>query len=1127
MRECLRCFKNIFDEATEACPNCGGRISLKNTIGESSIKEAGGISGEEIREYHKSLALEGVCFPQDMIAREAGFLKASAGPKPRVSLLSASLNRRSIRKLDSGISDEDYKEKFDEFIRICSYCIFEHGGFIADLQDHSLVAVFGGPGFLDQDTISAVESGLEIRNYCRRSRLEESNDCCAGVAVTTGSIVIRKAKNSDKKPYEIRGRTASRAIDLSRNAREDELIIDSTTSEVIGRDFDMEEADSHYGTAAGNGKFYRVIRAREKPEIPESEQTPFTGRKKEKEQLEKFFLSETKENESLTAHLSGEPGIGKTRLTNEALKSVETKEGVVFLRGDETASGIMFYPIINYIREKVGLEPEAPGNLVKKMLEKYVRGHYSCDDSDSLLLEYFFGVPEAVEKLKDVPSDRMEKNIFSMLRRFITPRNHGVILILDDAHAFDEGANSFLRRLRKWPGKSGIKILQIYRKHRHPPLKRNKEDLKIILRDLSAREKRQILKHIIPVEDFLPEIRKTVLSRSGGNPLFMEEMVQIIREEASSNPNLDGELLVNRIIEVIPESLSDLIRSRMDRLEQKTKQTLQHLSLLGPEFCFSALEMFDEIHDGLTEHLHILCARKYLSEFRRKSGLRFRFNHNLIRETAYASLQPEQKKTLHREIGYRMEEYLSNRLPEYYELLAFHFGRGEQKNKALYYLIKSGDRESGLGDDSNAARNYAEVIEILRGLPPEPDAIAQMSRVLTDYAHLRRKNGENQEAMEMLESARQCAGKIENAYLLLQAELETAITSLWMGRLDAAEKQLLKLRKDASELNNISAEMIINNSLGVIYWRRGEFKKALHEFQALASISGEAGDFQIQADAFNNAGLIFWRWEQYSHALKAYRRALPLRRMVNDLFGECATLMNMGIIEEQRGEIGSAHKHYLNAVRLAEKTGYIQALSAAESNLSNLERRAGTLTAALEHADNAVRFSRLSNDPLLMSIGEENRGLALYKKGYLKSSKESLDHALKLAKKQKNPERQISVRLSLLERALEEKNPRKSIPDEINDILTEVEKRHYPDLLPRIYRLKSQILQKFGEDSGDMELDYLIKSREISRNSGYILEEIDSLNVMLSWARAKRDHDKFREWEQDMNRLRKVISLND
>ena len=1128
MIECPRCLASCFGGGERACPFCGAALGPEapEAPGRPPAAPPEAPVSEEALQFRKQFEERSVHVPERALRRAEEILASAETQLRRATVLIADL--RGFSRMAREAPPEDLSRLAAEFYDVCARLVVRRGGFVVKFLGDAVLAVFGAPVAFDRDAESAARAALDIRDWAEQTASGAERPMEVSIGLATGEVHSGRIEGPAGKAYDILGEAANLAARLQGAAGRNEILACAETWAAVRRRFRAEPTPPLVlHNIAEDYVAYRIVEESEPPPPGGREfETPFCGREKELAALE-AFLAAPPRAETHVAHVVGEAGMGKTRLVHEALRrSGVAAARVVWWEGSPSCVSVLLWPVMQFLRQEMGLAADDTPAVAQQAIRRWLAERLTPEEGDPLLLEYLFGIPHAVAALQGMPPERIQKNLFALLRAVLTRRGAagGTILAADDAQWADPLTAAFLRQLMEWPAApaaaqelpdgiatGALTLVLVYRPNLAPPFPPSvdgsgaelmaaaPDHLCIRLEDLSEADRQALLRRLTPTEEFLPEIRGWVLSRASGNPLFLEEMTRLVREVMRNNAGLNGEALRNRIVEAIPATLRDLIQSRIDRLEVRTRQTLQCASLLGLHFALSLIELFDSIREGLTAHLQALCAFRYLEQRPEARELRFLFTHGLFRDVAYSTLLEEQKRRLHAALARRLEEVFADRLQEYCELLAFHFARGAESQRAIYYLVKAADRQAGLGASSNALQNYAEAIELMRALPPAEARQALMARILTRCGRLHRTLGDGDQADETLGAALDLARALGNERLALEAELEMAVTLLWRGQFDEARVRLQALAREASRLSSPRAEMVALNSLGVIHMQRGEYEEALRAFQTLAGLAERGGAPQIEADAFNNAGLIYWRWGQSAQAFKAYRRALPLRRRANDNFGLCATLMNIAIIEERVGKVRAARKSYENALRLAERTGYAQGLAALEANLSNLERRVGTAASALERAARAVEYARAAGDPVLQSIAEENAGLACAARGEGAAARAHLERAQELAQAHGAHEQRINAQLGLMELACAESAVAPRHVAEINELLAQIEQRGHADLTPRAFRVKARILEALDVSNERTAREYLELARDRARDSGDFFEELEGWQALLGF----------------------------
>ena len=1135
MRECPQCLGEVYSDESAACTHCGASLPPARPTTESSTPavattppEADG--GDEFARFRRQFEERSLYLPDAALQRAQEILHSATTELRRATVLLADI--RSYSRLAREISAEELARYAGAFLEVASRCILARGGFIVEFLGDAVLAVFGAPVAFDHDTESAVRAALDLRESVDREP-PCGRPTRIRVGIATGRIKSGRTDTPYGSQYRIVGDTVNLAARLQGVADTDEILVCETTRDVTARAFVSEPtAPLVLKNVSDNYTAHRVTREREREEALRDFSAPYCGRTHELQALEQF-LSTPAGPTSAVAHVVGEAGIGKSRLVDEALHRAGMENRAVWWRTIPSETMILLGPALQWLRAELGLTAGDSPNDVRRAIRDLTAARAHDDGVDPLLLEFLFGVPDAVTAMRGMPPERVRRNLFGLLRTLLLSRatNAGsdpVILVADDVQWFDSMTRQFLSTLADWPDDTGVPaplIILVYRSEAAPPIDLSPTHLRLRLKPLSESERHNLLKALTPTAEFLPEIRRIILSRATGNPLFIEEMTRLAREYVLNNANLNGEALAARIVDVLPVTLHDLIQSRIDRLDARRRQVLQCASLLGLEFTFSLIDMFETLRDGLSGNLQALRAMQYLGQLPDPRDLRYYFTHGLFRDVAYSMLLEEQKRDLHARLARRLEQVFTDRLQEYHELLAYHFQHAGDQRKALYHLVKAGDRQARMGASDSALENYLEAVQVLRQMPSTPDRQVLMTRILIRSGRLQRALGQGAESDELLASALECAQAAGNSRLELEARLEQVISDVWRGTHGTDVTDAVgHVIREAGILGAAGLESTALNTLGTYHYQHGEYEPAMRAYQRLAGMAHQAGVPHVEADAFNNAGLIYWRWGQLSEALAAFRQALPLRHKAADTFGLAATLMNIGMIQEQMGTIGAARKSYLNADALASRTGYGQALSCTATNLSNLERCAGTLSAAMEWGARALHFARECEDPALEAVAEENIAQALAEQGDTANARLHYLDALQIARQHRLLDREVGARTGLLEVLLADgfpngvdapgaqggagpiTNPAEFLA-ETNAVLEQAQHGEFNDVLPRIYRLKGRALTEFGEYNARTAREYLELAREMSRNSGNLFEELSSLRELVAWAEATDQPD--------------------
>ncbi|HLY77061.1 MAG TPA: AAA family ATPase, partial [Thermoplasmata archaeon] len=443
----------------------------------------------------------------------------------------------------------------------------------------------------------------------------------------------------------------------------------------------------------------------------------FVGRRAELEAIRSFVNRPTPESGRLLL-LTGEAGIGKSRLIDE-FHRVATAAGTVRLSAqcEVFERGIPYAPWIDLLRQFVSAQPR--GRVRSAVVP--------CADAVVALL------PELADKVWLTPSPDWRphpldgRSFVRQLRDLFVaiagPR--GALITIDDVALADSSSMELLQAIAPATRTNPLFIAVSARDtqfDQSPPLQelvltlgRSKLITQVDLARLDRSEVTdlvgQLLRQTVPI----PEFVRLVYDRSGGNPFFVEEIVQSLIESGSIFPTADGwEGRPVRSLRV-PSSVQSVIDQRLGRLSAEHRAVLAAAAVEGPEFHVELLpgtsgrgekEVLDAIDAAATARL-VQVARDP------NGGTVGTFAHPLIQEALYAQVPPTRRGELHHRVGLVLESTRGGESPDRSGILAYHFLRSGDTARALEYSIQAGDRAAQVYARRDAIEHYRTALELL------------------------------------------------------------------------------------------------------------------------------------------------------------------------------------------------------------------------------------------------------------------------------------------------------------------------------------------------------------------------------------------------------------------------------
>jgi len=448
----------------------------------------------------------------------------------------------------------------------------------------------------------------------------------------------------------------------------------------------------------------------------------FVGRERELRELLHGFDSATAGDGRLFL-ISGEPGIGKSRLVEQLARRAREQGEVLVGRCWETGGAPAYWPWVQALRSYV--RASDPG-LLRAQLGR------SAPDLVQILPE----LNELYSELPAPPSGdpegarfRLFEAVASFLRTISLAQP--LVLVLDDLHAADTPSLLLLQYLADALAGAHLLVIGVYRDVDPTPrepldqtlaeLQRRPVSRRIPLAGLTEDEIHQFVSSSTGREPAVPLV--TALHRAtDGNPFFVEEVLRLLTSEQVLEQVADADTWRRSV----PESVRAVIRRRLERLAENCRLVLALAAVLGREFDLAALERVSEVTgDHLLDVLDEAARERVVTDVPGQPG-RMRFAHTLIRDTLYDELTPGRRVQLHRRVGDALEQLYANNLEPHLAELTYHFyesARPAVAEKTLGYARRAAERSLRLLAYEEAARLFAVALRVVDSLESADDVL--------------------------------------------------------------------------------------------------------------------------------------------------------------------------------------------------------------------------------------------------------------------------------------------------------------------------------------------------------------------------------------------------------------------
>ncbi|MES5482385.1 adenylate/guanylate cyclase domain-containing protein [Bradyrhizobium sp. INPA03-11B] len=625
--------------------------------------------------------------------------------------------------LSTRMDPEDLREIISAYQTCVADAVRRFGGFVAKYMGDGVLIYFGYPQAHEDDAERAVRAGLEAIAAVGALRLSVPLQTRVGIA--TGLVVVGDLIGSgEAQERGIIGETPNLAARLQALAEPNAVVIAESTRRLFGDLFELRDLGlRELKGVPGRIKAWAALR----PSIVEGRfealhaggLTELIGRQEELGLLLGRW-SKAKAGQGQVVLLSGEPGIGKSRLTAAVIERLASEPHTrlrYFCSPQHTDSAL--YPIISQMERAAGFAHEDPMQARLDKLDALLARSFTSPQDAALLAEMLSLANDGRYPSLKLTAPQRRQNTFEALTAQLDALSKAspVLMIFEDVHWIDptslEAVSRTIDRLKN------LRVLLIitYRPEFDPPWTEKPYIAVVHLNRLGQDESKAIVDRVSG-DALLPAgIRQDIIERTDGIPLFVEEMTKAVLEAGEQGAERTAASILSPSV-AVPPSLHASLMARLDRLGSLAKEVAQVGAAIGREFSYELLLSVAQRNSAeLNGALDQLVSAELIFRRGLPPDAEYTFKHALVQDAAYSTLLRAPRQELHARIA-RVLEQLS---PEHGsidpELLAHHFTKAGQAEIAISYWLKAGRRAAERSADEEAVRHLGRGREMLMTLP--------------------------------------------------------------------------------------------------------------------------------------------------------------------------------------------------------------------------------------------------------------------------------------------------------------------------------------------------------------------------------------------------------------------------
>jgi class 3 adenylate cyclase/tetratricopeptide (TPR) repeat protein len=654
------------------------------------------------------------------------------------------------------------------------------GGTVEKFIGDAVMAVFGAPVAHEDDPERAVRAGLRILEAIADLNDEDPElSLAVRVGVESGEALVALGARPERGEGMVAGDVVNTASRLQGAAPVGGVLVGPGTYAATRQVFDYHPLApvKLKGKAEPVAVFHALAPlARFGADLTRSLATPMVGRMIDFGIVTGAFQKAAQESTVQLVVVAGEPGVGKSRLVAELRSFVDSLPELVRWRLGRClpyGDGITFWALGEIAKEEAGILETDPPEVAAAKIDAVIPDDAPDAPWLRARLRPLAGLP--------APEAALEEN-FAAWRAFVDLLAEGrpSVLVFEDLHWADGALLDFVEQLADYV--DGVPLLLVGTTR--PELYERaagwaasvRNVARVNLRALTAAETTQLVSNLLGTAELPAEVQQVIWDRAGGNPLYAEEFVRLLKDQEILRRAGTGWGIDTHAEIPLPPGVHGLIAARLDSLGSARKRLLQDAAVVGEVFWAGAVtEMGDQDQAQVQAMLHELARKELVRPVRRSSmagQAEYSFAHALIRDVCYAQIPRAERAQRHCRAAAWIERMAGGRAADLAEIIAAHYTTalelaeaakdpqaGELAASAAHYLMLAGDRATGI-DVEAAERHYAKALALTG--PDDPGRAELLARH-GEVLRLQARFGEAAAAFEQAIAAFHANGDVRRA----------------------------------------------------------------------------------------------------------------------------------------------------------------------------------------------------------------------------------------------------------------------------------------------------------------------------------------------------------------------------
>jgi class 3 adenylate cyclase/tetratricopeptide (TPR) repeat protein len=933
------------------------------------------------------------------------------------------------------VDPEEWHRIMDRFFAILSEGVHRFEGTINQFTGDGIMALFGAPIAHEDHAQRACYAALhlqqELRRYADEIRLKHGFGFSVRMGINSGEVVVGKIGDDLRMDYTAQGHTVGLTARMEQMADPGKVLLAGDTAKLVSGYFSLRALGETRIKGVNEPlhvfELEGVGRIRTRLDLSRTRGfTRFVGRTSEMAALEAALERAVAGNGQVVGVVA-DPGLGKSRLCAEFAERCRAREIRVYeARGVAHGKGIPWLPILESLRGYFGItEQDSPRGARDKIAGRMLLLDETLAEGLPLMFD-FLGVPDPDLPVPPLGPEARQKQFFDVTRRLGRARSarEPAVHLYEDLHWFDRASEEFIESLVEISPANRTLVLLNFRPEFRASWMQRSYYQQLPLLPLGPEAIQEVLNDLLGTDSSLGRLAELIRERTGGNPFFIEEIIQSLTETGALLGTRGAHRLGKPVEEIgLPATVQSVLAARVDRLPERDKRLLQTASVIGKNFSEPILRRvadFDDEH--LPGALHALMDAEFIYEEALYPQAEFTFKHPLTQEVAYGSQLGDRRSRTHAAVAIAIAELHPAELDERAALLAHHWERAGEAARAAEWHRRAA-LWAGQQNLAEAARHWQKVRAFATELPESTETVSLVLEASRELLNAGWRTGmSDAESDALFAEASALAERAGD--LRSQALLTNFYSSIKMSQGDA--RSMIAHALEAVRLAEPTSDPVLIGALHdfviTAYAHLGPLAVADEGYRRASSLlrnDPTAGvDFYgispllNMASAWHYALVSMGRFEEAAHEGKRARELAKQHRGLDVL---CYIEAVAVYLARLGGNVMRPLDHARAAVELADKVGNAFAVAFANWALGMahaLEEEWPLSTRAFESAVTLTRDNRtwLIIEPTLLAYLAESYAGA----GETLLARARAEEALALAQRRETRIQEIDAQLALV-----------------------------------------------------------------------------------------------------------------